>query len=396
MGPEIPGYGRMLTILTQYYNYTKDESLIVKYRNKIFAIINFLYSLREDSKKISPDDVSHGIIRGWVENDSCYGKDPTQFMLPYFSNSTEAIRGFRDLGRVLKQIGQKISDDNLVNEGEHMINESDKMNEDLHKAIERSTIHGQDSPFLPSVAGRKEPWLWIDGRVYSTMLFSGVLTKNEVETVTQQQKRFLSLFRGWGKDGKGMLGFDIHGYAYGLLQHDMIRKFLLFYYADMAHIHSRGTWTALELANANGTEETPYCSAAQMTIPMATKWMLVFEDSNEEILWLARGTPRLWLKQGEKIVVKDAPTRWGRINYELRSEIENGKIYGSIDLQNNTNNLTIKVRLRTPQRREIKSVKVNGEQWEDFDPKQELITLPQISKSQRAIEVKVDEMVFAR
>jgi hypothetical protein len=224
-------------------------------------------------------------------------KDPDVLMMPHFSNSSEVWRGFRDLGQVFIELGEA----ELQSLGSEMLQAAAEIEKDLHIAIKKSTNSQSDPPFLPNYAGGKEPWLWLDGRVYSSMLASGVLNREEVQLVSKQQNRLLGLFRGWSEGGKGMLGFDVHGYPYGLLQHDMIREFLLFYYANMAHIHSRGTWTALELANADGTQETPYCPPAQMTIPLNTKWMLVFEDPKAEVLWLTRGTPRYWLADGKKI-----------------------------------------------------------------------------------------------
>jgi len=172
-----------------------------------------------------------------------------------------------------------------------------------------------------------------------------------------------------------------------LLQHDMIKEFLLFYYADMAHIHSRGNWTALELANADGTQETPFCSPAQMTIPLNTKWMLVFEDPKEPVLWITRGTPREWLKDGEVIEVADAPTRWGKIGFRIESEISKGKIRGSIHLSPMDKKAAIKIKLRTPQQQKIKAVKLDGKEWNMFDPILELITIPASSKKTISIEV---------
>jgi len=375
MGAEIPGYGRMLANLAQYYHYTNDSDIFTIFRQKILAIIKILFSLRKDSLKISPEEPNYGVLHGWVENDAHMFKDPDVLMMPHFSNSTEVWRGFRDLGQVFEEVGSKVSDTKMISIGREMLKESEQIEKDLHTAIKKSTNKIKDPPFLPNYAGGKEPWLWLDGRVYSTMMSSGVLNKEEVELVNKQQDRLLSLFRGWSEGGKGMLGFDIHGYPYGLLQHDKIREFLLFYYAVMAHIHSRGTWTGLELANADGTQETPYCPPAQMTIPLNTKWMLVYEDPRDDILWLTRGTPRPWLEDGKRIVVTDAPTKWGKIDYELNSEIKKGKIHGTIRFSPKPEIPIIKIKSRTPDKEVIKNVEVNGESRKDFDTKLELITI---------------------
>jgi len=43
--------------------------------------------------------------------------------------------------------------------------------------------------------------------------------------------------------------------------------------------------------------------------------MFVMEDDDR--LWLARATPRAWLEQGRKIVVKNAPTHSGTAAHEI-------------------------------------------------------------------------------
>ena len=58
--------------------------------------------------------------------------------------------------------------------------------------------------------------------------------------------------------------------------------------------------------------------------------MLVMEDGRS--LWLARATPRVWLAQGKKISVKNAPTYFGPLAYEIVSDADNGKISATIEV----------------------------------------------------------------
>ena len=377
-GPEIGQYGLMLATLARYYNYTKDEQLILKHQKKILAIVNFFFNLREESKKVPPEDPSYGIIRGWSEHDSCLKENPYELMHPFFSNSATACRGFQDLGQVFIDIGRKISDAGLENEGKKIIREAGDIKKDLYAGIQRSIRTDQDPPYLPPVPGDKTTVF--RGRVYTEMLHSGVLTRDMVKAIT----RFHS------EGGRKLVGrgdFLFYGYAYGIIQQDWVREFLLSYYSIMAHGYSRGTWTAVEGANIDGTVRGPYCTCAQLTIPAMTKWMLVFEDPNEPILWLSKATPRAWLENGEKISVKGAPTRFGKVEYELRSEIGKGKVYGTISLPQDSIKATIKIRIRVPGNKRMKRVKVNGKKWKEFDPEQEVIILPPSIKGQVTLEV---------
>ncbi len=60
--------------------------------------------------------------------------------------------------------------------------------------------------------------------------------------------------------------------------------------------------------------------------------MLLMEDDQD--LWLARGTPRSWLEHGKKITVRNAPTYFGSMAYEIASDVDNGKITATVEIPN--------------------------------------------------------------
>jgi len=94
-----------------------------------------------------------------------------------------------------------------------------------------------------------------------------------------------------------------------------------------------------------------------------------------ETLWLARATPRAWLEQGKKIVVKDAPTHFGTVAYEIVSDVDNGKITATVEMPSRKAPKTVLLRFRHPKAASIRSVTVNGKAWPDFDQSKEAIRL---------------------
>jgi hypothetical protein len=58
--------------------------------------------------------------------------------------------------------------------------------------------------------------------------------------------------------------------------------------------------------------------------------MLVMEIG--ENLWLARATPRAWLEQGKTIGVRNSPTYFGTVAYEIVSDVDNGKIGATVEM----------------------------------------------------------------
>jgi len=99
----------------------------------------------------------------------------------------------------------------------------------------------------------------------------------------------------------------------------------------------------------------------------------------DDALWIARGTPRVWLENGKKISVKGAPTYFGNLNYEIISDLANGKINASIEIPARKAAKEIVVRFRHPTTAPIKSVTVNGKDWKDFNKDKETIILKGLS-----------------
>jgi hypothetical protein len=104
--------------------------------------------------------------------------------------------------------------------------------------------------------------------------------------------------------------------------------------------------------------------------------LLVWEDGS--MLWLAKATPRAWLEQGKKISVKNAPTYFGTVGYQIVSEVDHGKITATVEIPARRAPNSVLLRLRHPRALPMKSVTVNGNAWKDFDPAREVISLHDI------------------
>jgi len=103
------------------------------------------------------------------------------------------------------------------------------------------------------------------------------------------------------------------------------------------------------------------------------RMMLVMEDG--DWLWLARATPRAWLEHGKKISVKNAPTHFGTVSYEIVSDIDNGRITATVEMPSRKPPKAVLLRFRHPRSSPIKSATVNGKPWKDFDSRKEVIRL---------------------
>lgn len=101
--------------------------------------------------------------------------------------------------------------------------------------------------------------------------------------------------------------------------------------------------------------------------------MLVMEQGDS--LWITRAAPKAWLTQGQKISVKNAPTHFGIVSYEIVSDVDHGKINATVEMPSRNPSKSVLLRIRHPSDAPIKSVTVNGKEWKDFDAGKETIEL---------------------
>jgi hypothetical protein len=162
------------------------------------------------------------------------------------------------------------------------------------------------------------------------------------------------------EDGREILGFISYGYAQALLRLDRIEEFLLFLYSHRYHAHTRGSWTAGEVTGITGDSGT-YCVPAQQTIPLLVRWMLVLEDSDEDRLYLAKGVPREWVVSGKEIRIEQAPTRWGRVSFNLVTNPSFKSVVGHLELIGARAPKEVHFKLRLPVQTLFQNVTVNGQ-----------------------------------
>ena len=107
--------------------------------------------------------------------------------------------------------------------------------------------------------------------------------------------------------------------------------------------------------------------------------MLVREEDDHTLL-LAQATPRTWLENGKEIAVKNAPTWFGKLSYEVRSHASSGSIDATVQLDSYLPGTTVVLRLRHPLGKPLRGVNINGKPWRDFDAQKEWIRIPDVGR----------------
>jgi hypothetical protein len=380
-GPETGQYGRMLATIAHYARCAGDAALLARHRGRIDAITRLLLDLRAQARQLPPDDPAHGMIRGWCEADSCLESDPDRYLLPYYSNSAEAARGLGDLGAVWQRIGAATGDDPLARHGDALAACASELLADLQRSLRQAAAA---LGVVPVIAGIAEPFdvavrrdnfdpQFRAYRSYMELLHSGTLSAEQVRVIVEYRASHRDSVLGvpcaysykTRPDGeyedRQTAGFLSYGHGYGLLHHDFVREYLLMLYALSAHQYTRGSWTAPETRCIDpAATSAPYAVPAQLTVPLLLRWLLVFEDPNAQVLWLGRAVPREWLRPGGRVSVRQAPTRWGRVDLEIESAADAGQVGVRVALPGPDVPEQIAVRLRMPGERTVGAVAVAG------------------------------------
>ncbi len=161
-------------------------------------------------------------------------------------------------------------------------------------------------------------------------------------------------------------------YQEAYLRRDQIPNFLRGFFNTLAAISDPDTLTFQEELDFGGGQ--PHKTHEEGWFFEQIRSMLVIESGEE--LHLAAGTPRKWLEDGQRISIRNAPTYFGKVGYEIVSAIKAGKIHGSVQSPRRNPPSRVLLRLRHPSRQQLKRVTVNGKNWEQLDREKEWIVLP--------------------
>lgn len=371
-GAETAQFGLTLSLIYRYFTYTHDKTLILKHRVKIEATAALLAELQDEALNLPTSDRGYGLIHGWCESDSCLAPVPSTWDKPYFSNSAFTIRGWRDISKVWRTLGltgtETLADD--------WSRRSVLLQNQLTKSIDASIRQEMKPPYIGPLPGTKLTFRealksehpseqgWTH-RCYAELLQPDVLSDAQASIIIDCMRAYGATTIGVvanvepaHPDGRDILGFISYGYALALLRLDRVEEYILFLYAHRYHDHSRGSWTAGEVSGITG-DDALFCIPAQQTIPLLVRWMLVFEDSDEDRLYFGRAIPRAWIEAGKTISIFGAPTRWGRVDYSLKSQ--GNQLVASITLPGDSKPPNeIHVSFRAPKGKTLVSLSANG------------------------------------
>jgi hypothetical protein len=115
---------------------------------------------------------------------------------------------------------------------------------------------------------------------------------------------------------------------------------------------------------------------------------MLLNEVGDDTLIVGQAIPRAWLQEGKHVEVKDAPTYFGDVSFNIEGQSSAREITATVELTYRKRINALLVRLRHPNGKPIKSVIVNGKVWDTFDVAQEQIIIPTPGESRYLITAR--------
>ena len=152
-------------------------------------------------------------------------------------------------------------------------------------------------------------------------------------------------------------------------QRDDVKPFIRSYFNQLGVMFNREDLSIYENPGAsvwNKTFETG-------NFLQQSRMMFVMERDNT--LWLAPFVTTHWMKDGMRVVVKNAPTCFGPVSYRIESHADQGFVEAVVEPLTRGKPDRVVLRLRHPAGKPMKAVTVNGQSHDRFDAARETVTI---------------------
>jgi hypothetical protein len=381
-----PGTGLLLGAMSQKFKLTADRAWFDQRRQRLTAAADWIIRQRDLYLKDVPNRAELAVAGQHpptTMGDSSFGGSAWWFYHCFDAMNVQGLEYFAQaLSRVDPEVGKKYAA------------EADRYRQDMLKTLRRQAIFspvrkgldGTYRSFIPMMAYThgmtiRETGIvqYAEGDIICAVDIArdgGVFPPNDplIDGIMTFIEDTLSLLAdpSKGDDWFWRIGSNLDKCSYNMhlyLLRDDVPNFLRWWHSlGAAYVNpARGVWMEKPVGG------DPDGATAGWFAEMFRK-SLVMEQGGDT-LWLAKATPRAYLEQGKKISVKNAPTIFGTVAYEIVSDVDHGKITATVEMPARKAPKEVVLRFRHPKAAPIKSVTLNGKPWTEFNKDKETITL---------------------
>ena len=390
-GYEEAGYNRnhgwVLWCLAEHYRYTRDRAWLERVAPALVKACDWI--IRERQVNLRPGTIQYGFLpSGSLE-------DVTDYWT-WLPTNAYASWGFRAAAEVLGEIGHP--------EAERLTREAQAYTRDLtagfYEACARSpVIRLRSGAWVPHFPARQERrgrdfgWLRevLEGACH--LVYCGLIDARDLPArwIIEDYEDNLFLSEGYGYQAEDFeqQWFDLGGFS---MQSNLLLFPPLYLWRDEPKHYLRGDFNAF--TSAFFPDTVTMCEHA---LPDLTGWrgdhfkssdeansngwlrsMFFAEDGPD--LWVGQAIPREWMRHGQKIHLRGAPTHFGPAGVEFLSQAAVGAIDIRLDPPTRNPPRQIYLRARHPEGKPIQAVWVDGLPYGEFHPENDTIVLRPLLK----------------
>ena len=381
-------HGWILWGLAEHYWYTRDRAWMQRVAPQLVEACRWLINERKGTQKRDAQGnpvPEYGLLpAGSLE-------DVTDFWY-WLSTNCFSWWGLNNASRALRDFGHP--------EGESLFRESESYREDISRAFREAMTRSpvvalRDGTFVPHfpsevyTRGRSVGWIRevLEGAIM--LIVTRLLDPNsrEAEWILKDYEDNLYIS---DKYGYGIPNFDQFWFSRGgfSLQPNLLHGPLPYLYRDQIEHYVRAYFNpfaatfdpTLRMLCEHPLPELGYFAGDPFKTSdesQSAYWLrLMFVTELGSTLHLGRALPRDWLRDGETLRIQDASTYFGKLSYEIHSQVRVGRISMSLDPPTRNTPSRILVRFRHPEAKPMRRVTVNSSVWRNFDGEKGDIQLP--------------------
>lgn len=329
-----------LELAAYYFALSQDAGFIRQHQTRLVQVADYFLAHRQPRTGLVLDG---------------YAFDNPNERVVNLNTNANGWRALRDLGLTLAAIGEpKLAAKYLA--------AATEFGAAVRRAVEANIDHATTPPFVPFALGSEKPYAsLVESRAssyynivmpyfFESNLFSPQAEPftDVLETMWHRQGVMVGLNRF--NAHSGMFAQDgIHplytwGREYAQISRHEARRAVYTFYCALAHGYTRGTFLTGECqgtAPAAGQWQRdtylPPEPPANALLLRSLRHLLIHEydanhDGRYDALWLLSATPRGWLENGKEIRLEGMPTRFGAVSLTIRSELDRGRLEGSVNL----------------------------------------------------------------
>lgn len=377
-------HGWTLWTAAEHYLFTRDREWLRARLPKLIKAAEWIVSERQATMRRDPEGRKvweYGLLPpGQLEDNEEWHH--------WFAVNAYAHKGLRWAARVISELDPA--------RGKRLMEEAERYRQDIREAVMRSLAAApvarlRDGSWIPVVPprtglhGRDVGWIrnilygaltLVDGEVFSPEepLVGWVLRDHE-DNLFMAPWSFSVPEHDWFSRGGITLQPNLVNTPVIYLARDEIAHALRAFYNTFAASYYPDVHAFTEWLPSFGTSGGPFYKTSDEACFLAWLRLLLLREEGET-LQIAFGAPRRWFAAGESIALEEAATFFGKVSFEIRSRVHEGRIEARLRLPRGFDARRALLRLRHPEGRKIARVELNGQSWSDFDAAREIIALP--------------------